>query len=207
MPSQEETLAHLVSAGYLKSKRVIEAMKAIRREDFLPEQMKLHAWEDHPLPIGFGQTISAPHMYAFMLEAAQIRQGDKILEIGTGSGYGAALLSCLAGKKGKVYSIEVVHELVGFARSNLATAGLKTTIIEGDGWHGYPAEAPYDKILVTAACESIPAPLVTQLKDNGRMLLPIGRFFQDLLLVEKKAGRTKETPILPVIFVPLVRKD
>ncbi len=208
MPSQEETLAHLVSAGYLKSKRVIHAMEAIRREDFLPEEMKMHAWEDHPLPIGFGQTMSAPHMYAFMAEAANVSQGEKILEVGTGSGYGAALLSFLAGKKGKVCSIELVPELAGFARKNIAKSGMAAEVIEGDGSEGYPRAAPYGKIIVTAACDAVPPQLLAQLKAEGKMLVPVGRFFQDLLLVEKtKEGKIEETRLLPVMFVPLVRKE
>jgi protein-L-isoaspartate(D-aspartate) O-methyltransferase len=204
---REETLSHLVLAGYLKSKNVIAALKAVSREDFLPEELRQHAWEDHPLPIGFGQTISAPHMYAFMLEAAQIHEGDKVLEVGAGSGYGAALLSYLVGRKGKVYTLEVVPQLVGFARTNLKKAGSKATVVEADGWHGYAKEAPYDKILVTAACPAVPAPLLAQLKEGGRMLAPVGGYFQDLVLIEKTKAGIKETPILPVLFVPLIKKE
>ena len=204
---KEETLASLIAVGYLKSRRVVSAMKAVRREDFLPQEMKPHALEDHPLPIGFEQTISAPHMYAFMLEVAQIRKGDRILEIGAGSGYGAALLSFLAGKKGKVYSVEVVPELALFARQNIAKSGMKATVIEGDGKKGHPAAAPYDEILVTAAAESIPPALVEQLAEGGKMLIPVGRFFQELLLVEKLKSGVKATPLLPVVFVPLIGQD
>lgn len=207
MASKEETLSALLSRGYLKSKPVISAMGKIRRELFVPENMREFAWDDSPLPIGYGQTISAPHMYAFMLEAAQIRQGDCVLEIGTGSGYGAALLSVLAGRKGKVYSVELVPELAERAKSNLRKAGCHAEVIEGDGYHGHAAKAPYDRILVTAACESVPQPLVSQLKVGGRMLLPVGSLFQDLLLVEKTAAGVRQQPILPVMFVPLVKKS
>ncbi len=203
MPQQEETLANLISAGYLKTPKIIEAMKKIRRENFLPDEMKLHAWEDHPLPIGFGQTISAPHMYSIMLEAAKIAPGDNVLEVGAGSGYGAALLSFLVGNKGKVYSIELVHELVGLAKKNIAASHMDATVIEGDGKKGHAKAAPYDKILVTAAAESIPPSLAEQLKIGGRLLIPVGRFFQELLLVEKKKSGPEATSILPVVFVPL----
>lgn len=182
-------------------------MEKIQRELFVPEGLRSSAWEDRPLPIGFSQTISAPHMYAFMLEAAKIEEGDKVLEIGTGSGYGAALLSVLAGKKGKVFSVEVVPELVRTAKNNLEKAGCKAEVVEGDGYGGYAAAAPYDRILVTAACESIPQSLVSQLKSGGRMLIPVGGFGQDLLLVEKTASGIRQQPILPVIFVPLVKKS
>ena len=201
--SQEETLARLVSGGYLKAERIIEAMRAIRREDFVPLAMRPYAWEDHPLPIGNGQTISAPHMYAIMLETAEIKIGDRVLEIGTGSGYGAALLSFLTGKKGKVYSIEVVHALAGSARKNLARSGLDATIIEADGRQGYPPGAPYDRILVTAASENVPTALVEQLKLGGKMLIPVGKYFQELMLVEKSKSGVDINPILPVVFVPL----
>ena len=170
--------------------------------------MGQNAWDDHPLPIGFGQTISAPHMHAFMLEAAQIRAGDRVLEIGTGSGYGTALLSFLAGNKGRVWSVETIPQLAELARVNLAACRMKAEVIVGDGYNGYPPAAPYDRILVTAACESVPKPLVAQLKPGGKMLIPVGKYFQELLLIEKSAsGAVAQTPILPVIFVPLVRKS
>lgn len=179
-------------------------MKAINREDFLPPVMRPHAWEDHPLPIGFGQTISAPHMYAIMLEAAQIREGEKILEIGTGSGYGAALLSFLAGKKGRVYSIELVPQLAEAAKKSLSSAGLKAKVIAGNGSNGHAKAAPYDCIMVTAACASIPPALLQQMKEGGRMLVPVGGYVQELLLVEKSAGGGfRATPLLSVQFVPL----
>lgn len=202
--SQEETLARLVSEGYLKAERIIEAMRAIKREDFVPLQMRPYAWEDHPLPIGHGQTISAPHMYAIMLETAGIRPGDRVLEIGAGSGYGAALLSFLAGKKGKVYSMEVVHALADSARKNLARSGLGATVIEADGRQGYPQGAPYDRIMVTASSESVPSALLEQLKVGGKMLIPVGSHFQELMLVEKSKSGVNIKPILSVVFVPLV---
>ncbi len=202
--NQAETLGSLILRGYLRSPRVIQAMKAIPREGFLPAGMRAYAWEDHPLPIGYSQTISAPHMYAFMLEAAQIRKGDKILEIGTGSGYGAALLSFLTGKTGKVFSIELLPKLAEFAEGNIARAGQKAKIIVGDGAHGFAKCAPYDRILVTAACEEMPIALVSQLKNGGLLLAPVGTYFQELMLAEKTSLGTKITPLLPVRFVPLL---
>ena len=202
--SKEETLARLVSDGYLKTDRVIEAMRTVKREEFVPLPMRPYSWEYHPLPIGHGQTISAPHMYAIMLENARIGPGDRVLEIGTGSGYGSALISFLAGKKGKVFSLEVVHALADSARKNLARAGLDATIIEADGRQGYPPGAPYDRILVTASSENVPSALLEQLKIGGRMLIPVGSHFQELLLLEKSKTGVDIKPILPVVFVPLV---
>ncbi|VVC01527.1 Protein-L-isoaspartate O-methyltransferase [uncultured archaeon] len=202
--SQEETLARLVSDGYLRTDKVIEAMRTIRREDFIPHQLHPYAWDDRPLPIGHSQTISAPHMYAIMLENAQVRPGERVLEIGAGSGYGAALLSFLVGKKGRVYSLELVHALAESARKNLAKEGFEATVIEADGRQGYAPAAPYDKIFVTAASESVPQPLLEQLKQGGRMLIPVGMHFQELLLVEKTPSGVKTKSILPVVFVPLV---
>lgn len=202
--SQEETLARLVSDGYLKAERIIGAMRVIRRENFVPLAMRPYAWDDRPLPIGNGQTISAPHMYAIMLETAEIKPGYRVLEIGTGSGYGAALLSFLAGKAGKVYSMEIVHALADSARGNLARSGLDATIIEADGRQGYPQGAPYDRILVTASSESVPPALLEQLKVGGKMLIPVGSHFQELMLVEKSKSGVEMKPILSVVFVPLV---
>ena len=190
----------------LKSEPIITAMKSIPRENFLPEGMKQFASDDTPLPIGFGQAISAPHMYAYMLEAAQIKPGDRVLEIGAGSGYGAALLSFLTGKKGKVISMEAVPQLAAFAKANIARARMQVEIMEGDGYDGFEKGAPYDKILVTAACDTIPPALLGQLKIGGKLIIPIGGAFQDLILVEKTELGLKTTQLLPVIFVPLVRK-
>ena len=201
--AKDETLASLILRGYLRSERVIRAMNMVAREEFIPQGMRAYAWDDRPLSIGYGQTISAPHMYAFMLEAAEIREGDMVLEVGAGSGYGAALLSFLVGKAGSVFSIELVPELAAFASANIRKAGQEAKIILGDGTCGYEKGAPYDRILVTAACESIPPALVVQLKNKGRMLIPVGGFVQELLLVEKIGEGTKTTSLLPVRFVPL----
>ncbi|MCX8174739.1 MAG: protein-L-isoaspartate(D-aspartate) O-methyltransferase [Candidatus Micrarchaeota archaeon] len=206
MASKEQTLSNLILSGYLKSKPVILAMRKLSRELFLPASQRPFAWEDRPLPIGFGQTISAPHMYAFMLEAAQIKPGMRILEIGAGSGYGAALLSLLAGKKGEVISLEIVPELAAFAQDNLKKAGCKAQVVCCDGYEGYPQKAPFDRILVTAACEHMPPALPSQLKLGGKMLIPVGKFFQELLLVEKTQQGIFQKPILPVLFVPLTGK-
>jgi len=207
MTTKEETIANLVSSGYLKSKRVIEAMRTIPREEFLPEGIREQAWADFPLPIGFSQTISAPHMYAIMLEAAKISRGCNVLEIGAGSGYGAALLSFLAGKKGRVTSIELVPQLASFARANLLRAGASVEIIKGDGHNGCKKHSPYDRILVTAACKHVPPPLLCQLAPGGRMVVPVGEYIQELLLIENSRFGMKTTPLLQVRFVPLLRKE
>jgi protein-L-isoaspartate(D-aspartate) O-methyltransferase len=204
---REETLSSLVERGYIWDQNVLEAMRTVPREEFVPKELKAYAWDDHPLPVGFGQTISAPHMYAFMLEHAEIKEGHNVLEIGAGSGYGAALLSFLVGKKGRVYSVELVPQLASIAKGNLSKAGFKAQIIEGDGYHGLAVHAPYDRILVTAACQEVPPPLLSQLRLGGRMLLPVGSCFQELVLVEKTHSGIKQSPMLPVVFVPLVRKQ
>ena len=201
--------------GYIVSERVEKAMLRVPRELFVPEELRHLAYEDTPLPIGHGQTISAPHMVAMMTELAELEPGMKVLEVGTGSGYHAAVIAEVVAPSdmprerwGHVYTIERIPELAERARRNLERAGYadRVTVIVGDGSKGYPPAAPYDRIIVTAAAPDIPPPLVEQLKPGGRMVIPIGdRYLQYLYVVEKLGdGRIRSRPVTPCLFVPLI---
>ncbi len=205
----------LRSSGYIRSDRVERAMLSVPREEFVPEDLRSLAYIDRPLPIGWGQTISAPSIVAYMTELLDARVGDKVLEVGTGSGYQAAVLAEVVAPSseprdrwGHVYSIERIPELAEFARRNLERTGYadRVTVIVGDGSKGYEPEAPYDRIIVTAAAPKVPEPLVDQLKPGGRLVIPVGpRFAQELIVVEKDPdGKVKVRRDLEVIFVPLV---
>ena len=198
----------LVEEGVIRSKIVKEAMLKVPREEFVPIHLRHYAYEDTPLPIGYGQTISAPHMVALMCEEAQLAPGMRVLEIGTGSGYHAAVIAEIVGPKGAVYSIERLAELSSFARRNLARTGYldRVTLIIGDGSMGYPPAAPYDRIIVTAAAPEVPPPLIDQLARNGIMVIPVGdRFNQILYVVRKKSdGSIEYRTVTPCLFVPLI---
>lgn len=200
---RKNLIESLKEKGYLSSPQVIEAMLKVERHNFVPENLKDEAYLDTPLPIGQGQTISAPHMVAIMTEALDIKPDHKILEIGTGSGYQATVLAEIA-KKGKVYTVERIPELAEQAKKNLA--GYKNVeVIIANGTLGYQKESPYDRIVVTAGAQEIPQALIDQLKDGGKMLIPVGgRFFQDLILVEKKKGKIAKKNLGGCMFVPLV---
>jgi len=210
MDNKEELIKELIRGGILRSKKVIDAMLKVPRELFVPEELRKYAYLDTPLPIGYGQTISAPHMVALMTEALDPDRGDRILEVGTGSGYQAAILAEIVGPEGHVYTVEIIKELVEFARTNLMRAGYldRVTIIHGDGSLGYEEAAPYDKIIVTAAAPRIPQPLIDQLKPGGRLVIPVGDFhIQYLTIVSKEVdGRVRYETSIPCIFVPLVGK-
>jgi protein-L-isoaspartate(D-aspartate) O-methyltransferase len=204
----------LIKRGILTQPKVIQAMLKVPRHEFLPEKAKSSAYVDSPLSIGSGQTISAPHMNGMMCEYLQLKEGEKVLEIGTGSGYHAALCAELVAPEdcqtpGHVYSIERHKKLVDKALINLKNAGFenRVTVIHGDGTLGYPEEAPYDKILVTAASpEKVPPPLKNQLKDGGILCIPAGskRWGQNLYIVTKKGDDFKTDKITGVRFVPLI---
>ena len=172
------------------SERVYNAIKKVPRHLFVPERYKSEAYVDTPLPIGFGQTISAPHMVAIMCELLDIKEGEKVLEIGTGCGYHAAVTAELVGFRGMVVSIERIPELAEMAKRNLSALGYSNVIVVvGDGSLGYPEEAPYDKIYVTASAPDIPRPLIDQLRVGGKMVIPIGENYQNLYVVEKEENR------------------
>ena len=186
------------------SEQVLQAMMRVPRHLFVQESDTTHAYDDHPLSIGYKQTISAPHMVAIMCTLLDVREGMNILEIGAGSGYHSAMLAELTGSNGKVYSIERIPELLEFARCNLHDAGYHNVVVTaGDGTLGLPEYAPYDRITVACAAPVIPPPLVEQLKQGGKMVIPIGESVQDLYLVHKNDVISKEKSG-GVVFVPLI---
>jgi len=186
------------------SERVLEAMMHVKRHLFVPSHLSDQAYADYPLPIGEGQTISAPHMVAMMCDYLALKKGEKVLEIGAGSGYHAAVIAELIGEKGHVYSVERIKWLVKYSRENLKRAGYtQVTVTSGDGTLGLPEHAPYDKISVTCAAPDVPPPLLEQLKVDGKMIIPIGRYMQELYLVNKRNGIERERKC-DVLFVPLV---
>lgn len=200
--------------GYIRSEKVYKAMLRVPRELFVPPDYRDLAYDDRPLPIGHGQTISAPSIVAYMTELLDLDVGMKVLEVGTGSGYQAAVLAEIVAPSyvekqywGHVYSIERIEALADLARRNLEKAGYNNSVsvIVGDGSKGYVEEAPYDRIIVTAAAPKIPEPLIEQLKPGGKLVIPVGGVWdQTLYLVEKAIdGRVKKKPTLPVLFVLL----
>ena len=186
--------------------RVTEVMSSVPRHEFVPEDYRGHAYEDHPLPIGYGQTISQPYIVAFMTEQLRPRPTDRVLEIGTGSGYQAAVLSKLVAE---VYTIEIVKPLAQRAEMDLRRLNYSNVKVKaGDGYKGWPEHAPFDAIIVTAAPDHVPQPLIDQLKEGGRMIIPVGgREMQQLYLLEKHAGKLTQHAVLPVNFVPLTREQ
>lgn len=185
--------------------RVVEAMGRVPRELFVPESIRHIAYEDHPLPIGEGQTISAPHMVAIMCDVLDIHEGMRVLDVGTGSGYHAAVMADLVGPEGHVYSIERVPELVVYSRRNFREAGIENvTVIEGDGSRGLPDRAPYDRINVAATAPEVPEPLKEQLKVGGKLVIPVGSCYQELVLVVRTEEGFELEHRGGVVFVPLI---
>lgn len=183
----------------------LDAMLKVPRHLFVPGYVRSRAYYDGPLPIGFGQTISQPYIVAYMTSILKPEKGDKVLEIGTGSGYQAAVLAEIVDS---VFTVEIVPELAEQAKETLDSLGYKNVWVKnGDGFYGWKEHAPYDKIIVTAAPEEIPPRLIEQLKEGGKMIIPIGgeSSFQYLVLVEKKKGEVIEKGMLPVRFVPFTR--
>ena len=190
----------------IKDDRVLAAMAGVPREEFVPAGERGDAYEDGPLPIGFDQTISQPYIVAFMTEQLRLKPSDRLLEIGTGSGYQAAVLAELVTD---VYTIEIVEPLAKTAEATLQRLGYKNVHLRvGDGYQGWPEAAPFDAIIVTCAPDKVPQPLLEQIKDGGCMVIPVGeRFAQQLYLLEKKNGQLKESATLPVRFVPMAREQ
>ena len=196
----EGLIRQLVTSGILRSPRVIEALRRVPREPFLPENVKASAATDCPLPIGSGQTASAPHMVSIMDEALELEVGHKVLEVGGGSGWHASTIAEIVAPSdapkelwGHVYTIERIAELAAFANENINKTGYgdRVTVIHQDGTVGYPEEAPYNRILVAAAGPEVPQPLVEQLKNGGVLIVPVGgaQYYQTLVRVRKKDGK------------------
>jgi len=211
---RKQLVETLISAGYLKNPKVIKALLSVPRELFVPEELREYAYVDSPLPIGYRQTISAVHMVAIMTEELDPEPGDIVLEIGTGSGYQAAVLAEIVAKqdpsrRGHVYTIERIPELAEFARRNLARAGYSeyVTVVVGDGTLGYPEKAPFNRVIVTAGAPTVPPPLIDQLAEGGRLVIPVGDLYvQRLLIIEKREGKLYKKWGIECVFVPLLGK-
>jgi len=187
----------------IRDPRVLRAMELVPRHEFIPPAIRDQAYEDYPLPIGHGQTISQPFIVAFMTEQLDPQPTDRILEIGTGSGYQAAVLATLAQS---VYSIEIVEPLARQAEANLKRLGYDNVKVRfGDGYKGWPEEAPFDAVIVTCAPDHIPTPLIDQLKDGGKMIIPVGQSYgpQELHILTRSGDRMDQRAIMPVRFVPM----
>jgi protein-L-isoaspartate(D-aspartate) O-methyltransferase len=204
--ARDEMVARQLKARGIANPRVLAAMGRVPRHEFVPLSLRGAAYGDHPLPIGHGQTISQPYIVAFMTEALNPSPSDRVLEVGTGSGYQAAVLAELVAK---VYTIEIVPALGERARSDLVRLKYDNVLVRiGDGYEGWPEHAPFDAIIVTCSPEHVPAPLVAQLRDGGRMIIPVGevRTGQELYLLEKRGAKVVQRAILPVRFVPMTGK-
>ena len=200
--TKEEMIEHQLKGRGIKDSKVLDAMRKIDRSLFIPDNVKEYAYKDGPLPIGGGQTISQPYIVAYMAQILKLSPADKVLEIGTGCGYNAAVLAQLSEK---VYSIEIIDWLEERARKNLKEAGIENVETkQGDGYEGWPEKAPFDAIILTAAPAFIPKPLKQQLKTGGKLLAPVGKTSQRLSLITRKAEENfQEENLLLVSFVPM----
>lgn len=189
----------------IKSQQVLDAFRKVKRHQFVPEEYRSMAYADQALPIGKGQTISQPYIVAYMTEALDLKSTDCVLEVGTGSGYQAAILAELCDT---VYSIEIIESLGNNAKKLLKKIGYSNIVTKiGDGYQGWKTHAPYDAIIVTCAPTQIPEPLKDQLAEGGRMIIPVGeQYVQELILLEKKNGQLRKKKVLPVMFVPMVNE-
>jgi protein-L-isoaspartate(D-aspartate) O-methyltransferase len=199
--ARERMVSRQIVRRGVSDKLVLAAMRKVPRHEFVPENMKPRAYEDNPLPIGEEQTISQPYIVALMTELLKLKGAEKVLEIGTGSGYQAAILAEIVPE---VYTIEIIESLATSADERLKRLGYKNITVKfGDGYKGWKEHAPFDGVIVTAAPDHIPQPLVDQLKIGGRMVIPVGDFFQELKLLTKTEDVVKEKNIIPVRFVPM----
>ena len=206
----ETLIQKLINDGYLKSPKIIDAFRKVHRRDFLPDEMKEDYLEDIPLSISYGQTISQPLTVAFMLELLQPEEGDKVLDVGSGSAWTTALLAYIVGEEGKVYAIERIPQLKSFGEDNLKKYAFKNIeVFCGDGTRGLSEFSPFDKIQVAAAAKKgVPEPLLEQLEIGGRIVIPVGEGSQDMILLTKKTKDEFEEKKFPGFqFVPLIEGD
>ncbi len=202
---REQMVKRQIEARDVHDPRVLHAMRTVERHKFIPDQHITSAYDDHPLPIGYGQTISQPYIVALMTELCRLSGDEKVLEIGTGSGYQAAVLSLLSRE---VYSIEIVEPLAKAAALRLKNLGYKNVRVKsGDGYKGWPEHAPFDVIMLTASPPEIPDTLIEQLKDGGVLVAPVGDFNQELVVLEKRGGSITRRTVTYVRFVPMVHGD
>lgn len=203
--NRQEMVKEQLEARGITDAKVLQAMKKVKRHLFVPTHQLISAYNDSPLPIGYGQTISQPYIVAYMTQAARLFPDDRVLEIGTGSGYQAAVLAEIVKE---VYTIEILKPLADTARTRLENLGYQNIKVKhGDGYKGWKEYAPYDAIIVTAAPDKVPEELVRQLKIGGRMVVPIGSFFQELYLITKTESGVKQELLLPVVFVPMIHSS
>lgn len=190
----------------ITNQRILHVMRTVPRHELVPKSLQNEAYDDHPLPIGYGQTISQPYIVAFMTQALEPRTNDVVLEVGTGSGYQAAVLSDLVKQ---VYTIEIVEPLARRAEADLKRLCVTNVQVRaGDGYQGWPAAGPFDGIIVTCAPDHVPPALIDQLKEGGRMIIPVGPAYdQALYLLRKEGGKLRQQSILPVRFVPMTRQS
>ena len=202
---RKEMVVSQIQSRDVTAPEVLDAMYTVPRHSFVPQEYLDQAYEDHPLPIGYGQTISQPYIVALMTEKLKVKRGDKVLEIGTGSGYQAAVLAHLGLE---VYSVEIILELARAADERLKRLGYAVSVKQGDGYLGWEAHAPYDAIIVTAAPDHVPQPLVKQLKEGGRLVIPVGPpgGFQTLWQFTRQGDDLKAVNLGGVAFVPLTRE-
>jgi protein-L-isoaspartate(D-aspartate) O-methyltransferase len=202
--ARERMVRDQIEARGVTDTRTLDALGKVERHLFVPPEAAALAYADHPLEIGDGQTISQPYIVAVMSEAIRLRVGEKVLEIGTGSGYQAAVLAEMGAH---VYTMEIVPALARRARATLRRLGyVSVEVREGNGWAGWPEEAPFDAIVVTAAPPTVPEALKSQLRDGGRLVIPVGDDVQELLLLTRRGARFEERRLLMVRFVPLVSR-
>lgn len=204
---RERMVSRQIELRGISDRATLAAMRAVERHRFVPPEAVDNAYQDRPLPIGYGQTISQPYIVAFMTEIVQPQPGHRVLEIGAGSGYQAAVLAEIVEE---VYTIEIIRPLAERVRKLFEELGYENIHVRhADGYHGWPEKAPFDSIVVTAAAEYIPPPLIEQLKEGGRMIIPVGSPLrtQQLMLVEKSGGRTTTRSLMPVRFVPFTRGE
>jgi protein-L-isoaspartate(D-aspartate) O-methyltransferase len=192
-----------LAARGIRDARVLAAMGSVPRHAFVDDMQQDDAYADMPLPIDSGQTISQPYVVALMSELADIQPGDKVLEVGTGSGYQAAILATLGAQ---VFSIEIDELLARTARERLAKLGFKVEVRQGDGYAGWPEHAPFDAVVITAAPPHVPEPLESQLAENGHLVVPLGERAQDLWLLTRTNSRIERSQVMPVRFVPMTGK-